>query len=92
MICSPERFMLTILDYKIVVISKFGDMPGKIRFFLTQDAGFYEFGLYDTFPARVIWLRCGKKSNTEIISLLAKHKENLIKFAQDEENWCLEIK
>ena len=59
---------------------------------VTQDSDFFEFGLYDTSPALVIWLRCGNRSTTDIANLLNVRKASIEEVANSSESWCLEVK
>ena len=59
---------------------------------VTQDADFYEFGLYDPSPALVIWLRCGNQPNQDILALLESQKKAMDQIVESTDNWCLEIK
>jgi len=59
---------------------------------VTQDSDFFEFGLYDTAPTLVIWLRCGNRSTNDIANLLNNRKVAIEEVAKPSESWCLEIK
>ena len=58
---------------------------------VTKDSDFHEFSLLYGQPPKVIWLKCGNKTNQFILELLMNHFEDVIEFNQDEHIICLEI-
>lgn len=58
---------------------------------VTHDSDFYERSLLFGFPPRIIWLRCGNTSTSNILRILRGQHERLMAFERDEEASCLQI-
>lgn len=58
---------------------------------VTQDADFHELSLLEGGPPLVIWLRCGNKPRSVIMSKLIESREIIEQVYSDPEAWCVEI-
>ena len=58
---------------------------------VSQDADFAEMATLLGSPPKVIWLRVGNQSTEIIATLLRRHAEVILAFAQDPGAACLEV-
>jgi len=58
---------------------------------VTYDADFAERSALLGHPPKVLWLRCGNQSSTDIERLLRQHLPEIEQFGQDEQTGCLEL-
>ncbi len=58
---------------------------------LTQDAGFNDINELKGWPPKVIWLRCGNRSTTELVEILRQSAAAIQLFVEDEKSGLLEI-
>jgi predicted nuclease of predicted toxin-antitoxin system len=58
---------------------------------VTKDSDFNELLASKGFPPKVIWIRLGNCSTTEIADLLEKQHEAILEFAEDESVGLLEL-
>jgi predicted nuclease of predicted toxin-antitoxin system len=58
---------------------------------VTKDSDFYELSLVRGFPPKIVWLKCSNISNERLLTLLERHKENMIGFSHDAAIACLEL-
>lgn len=61
---------------------------------VTFDSDFYDFSLIKGVPPKIIWLRTGNSSTTNIASVIIREQQKIISFLQDEDGdvkHCLEI-
>ncbi len=59
---------------------------------VTQDADFEILSQLYGFPPKVIWLRCGNTSSTNIFNLLVANSELILAFGVDDLIACLELR
>ncbi|HEX2620822.1 MAG TPA: DUF5615 family PIN-like protein [Phototrophicaceae bacterium] len=58
---------------------------------VTKDADFNELQMSNGFPPKVIWIRLGNCTTTEMANLLQKHHQTITEFAQDASAGLLEL-
>jgi predicted nuclease of predicted toxin-antitoxin system len=58
---------------------------------VSQDGDFAEMAVLLRSPPKVIWLRAGNQSTSNIASLLRRHSDLILAFGNDAETACLEI-
>lgn len=58
---------------------------------ISKDSDFHQRSLLYGAPPKVVWLRVGNCSTTELIDLLQRHLDNLLRFDSDESGTFLEI-
>ena len=58
---------------------------------VTFDADFYDFSLIWGHPPKIIWIRTGNTTTTEIEVILRKHVNTIEDFMADNQLACLEI-
>ena len=52
---------------------------------VTFDSDFYEISLIKGYPPKIIWIRSGNMTTTQIAQLIIKNKESIIDFISKEE-------
>ncbi|MFK8044209.1 MAG: DUF5615 family PIN-like protein [Crocinitomicaceae bacterium] len=58
---------------------------------ITFDADFYDFSIVWGHPPKIVWIRTGNKTTSEVEQILRKHSETIKKFKSDEKLACLEV-
>ena len=58
---------------------------------VTFDGDFYDFSLVWGQPPKIVWIRTGNKTTTEIEAILRKHQQNIEMFILENDLACLEI-
>ena len=58
---------------------------------VTLDADFADLSLLRGQPPKVIWLRCGNSTVSEVEALLRRHLAQIAWFAEDPDVTCLEV-
>lgn len=56
----------------------------------TFDADFYDLQLLKGFPPKIIWLRFGNTTRSELITILENHLETIQNFCESDQG-CLEL-
>jgi len=57
---------------------------------ITFDADFYDLQLLKGYPPKIIWLRFGNTTTTELISIIENHTETITSFCESDLG-CLEL-
>ena len=58
---------------------------------VTKDIDFYELGLVKGYPPKIIWLRCGNTSTTNVEKILRDNYEQIKDFVVNLPQICLEL-
>jgi len=58
---------------------------------VTQDSDFNERSLLFGYPPKVIWLKSGNTSTSNILDLLRRHHADILSFEADPKSGCLEL-
>ena len=58
---------------------------------VTKDSDFHELVLLYGIPPKVIWLRCGNRTNDFIAQLILKNSKEILDFLSDNNSFCFEM-
>jgi len=58
---------------------------------VTQDSDFNDLNLLNGFPPKIIWIRTGNLRTSEMLAILIKYQDDILKFINDEKLGCFEI-
>ena len=58
---------------------------------VTFDADFFDISILKGFPPKIIWLRTGNLTTSEIVECLILNHSNIVSFIDNSEQSCLEI-
>ena len=58
---------------------------------VTFDADFYDISMIKETPPKIIWLRTGNLTTSEIAEILTKHSEMILEFIAEDDRLCMEI-